>query len=261
MLVVAIAGEHLTSSQLIPDNASPHHYSLKPSDIKKLHQARLIFRIDEDLEGFLNQPLQQLEQKTPVISLAEQQGIKLITLNEQAAADHQHHRHHDLHIWLDPDNAIAMAQIISKQLSRIDPQHKQDYQNNLAQLVENIKNKDAELKKKLMPIQNKAFLVFHNAWGYFESHYGLKNVTVVSRNTINQLGISKIQKTRQLIKNNHIECLLIDPNSKTDIVDTLTSGSSAKVTQSKILGEGIPLNINSYINLIESIADGFLNCN
>lgn len=263
MLVTAIAGEQLKSVQLIPDGVSPHHYALKPSDTKQLHSASLIFRIDDDFEIFLNKSLQQINQNTSVVSLANVEGVQLISLNK----DHEDHEEHhvyshskDLHIWLDPNNAIAMSRIIAKKLAEIDPKHKQDYNDRMNQLITKIQVADEKLKIKLKPMSNKAFMVFHNGWGYFEKHYGLKNITVINQSPTDQLGVAKVKVIRNMIKRKKIECLFSEPQSKAAILQTLIKGSHAKASKLDILGSQIKINSDSYIELLDSIADGLLNC-
>ena len=260
MLVVAIAGDHLQSKQLIPDGASPHQYALKPSDIRLLHNAKLIFRIDEGLESFLNKSLGQTPPESgKILSLADTAGINLLPLSKQDS--HQHGEHaHDLHIWLDPDNAIAIAKIIAVQLSHIDPAHSDEYQSNLSQLVAKIQKIDTELKIKLKPIANKPFLVFHNAWGYFEKHYGLNNVSVINQTPAAILSAAKVKSVREEIKTKKIECLFTEPQFQLAILKTLIKNSNVKVSKLDVLGSTINLTPNSYIELLETTANSFLLC-
>lgn len=262
MLTVAIAGKHLQSRQLIPDGASPHHYSLKPSDIKQLHNAQIIFRIDEELESFLNKSLQQVSKSTQIISLADIEGIHLLPINHQKthkSAEHIHNSH-DLHIWLNPNNAIVISKIIAAKLSKIDPAHGDDYRNNLDQLISKIQTADKELKEKLKPIAETPFIVFHNAWGYFEKHYGLKNVSVINQAPTRQLGAAKIKAIREEIKAKKIVCLFSEPQLQPEIIQTLIKGSYVKVVELDVLGSQINIDSNSYIELLNTLSNGFLSC-
>jgi zinc transport system substrate-binding protein len=260
MLLTAIAGEHLQTKQLIPDGASPHHYALKPSDIRQLHNARLVFQIDKNLESFLAKPLKQ--SKAKVVSLAESQGIQLIALSSKhhGEEDQGHAHQQDLHIWLNPDNAIAMSRSIAKQLALIDPSHEKNYKANLQTLIKQIQDEDRELKTKLKPIANKPFIVFHNAWGYFEQHYGLKNITTINENPNKQLGAATVKTIRALIQAKRIECLFSEPQYPLAIIQTLSKGSQVKTSQLDVLGSKIKDNENGYVQLLRDTANGFLKC-
>lgn len=262
MLVAAIAGGHLESVQLIPDGVSPHHYALKPSDIKKLHNARLVFRIDEGLESFLNKTLQKTSETTHVISLADAKGVKLLTLDPKLIhQQHKHHSHqHDLHIWLDPNNAIAMAKQIEEKLSQLDPSHKQNYKNNAQQLIRKIQDTDQILKKRLKPVANKHVMVFHNAWGYFEKHYGLTSVTVINQSPTKQLGAITIRAIKQTIQTKNIACLFSEPQVQRPILQTLVQDSDVKLTELDVLGSHLKITPDSYINLLNYTANKFITC-
>lgn len=266
MLVVAIAGEHLRSVQLIPDGASPHNYALKPSDINKLHNAQLVFRVDENLESFLNKSLRQLGDTAQVVSLADMEGIQLIPFSPHTGehkheeGEHVHSGNNDLHIWLDPKNAIAMSRIIAKKLAEIDPEHKSSYEDKMQQLIAKIEKTDKEIQDKLKPITNKAFMVFHNAWGYFENHYGLTNVTAISLNPTKQLGAARVKEIRQMIKTKKIVCLFSEPQFQLPIIKTLVQASDVKITQLDVLGSHLKLDSESYIKLLNYTANKFISC-
>lgn len=263
MLVTAIAGKHLQSRQLIPDGASPHHYSLKPSDIKLLHNAQIIFRVDEELESFLNKSLQQVSKSTLAISLADIEGVHLLPISHQKThkqKEHSHDSNHDLHIWLDPNNAIAISKAIAAKLSKIDPTHSDDYNNNLEQLILKIHTTDKKLKEKLKLVAETPFIVFHNAWGYFENHYGLKNVSVINQAPTRQLGAAKIKAIREEIKAKKIVCLFSEPQFQAEVIQTLIKNSHVKVVELDVLGSHIDINSNSYIELLNTLSSGFLSC-
>jgi len=105
-IVLAIAGEHADVEQLIPDYASPHDYSFKPSDIRKIEKADIIFRIDEHMETQLNGAFQNIDtKKTSIVSLASTNGLMLLDSNHNHGVDahdghdkeHEEHDHHDEH--------------------------------------------------------------------------------------------------------------------------------------------------------------------
>jgi zinc transport system substrate-binding protein len=263
MLTRALAGEHLTVAQLIPDGASPHHYALKPSNIRQLQQAKLILRIDESLEQFLNKALQQLPADIPQLALSQVGGIQLREINAHAVhVDHlaEQAHHHDLHIWLDPDNAIAMSRAITDQLKKVDPQHHAAYASNLQQLITKIRAVDQRLKDTLSPIQNTPILVFHNAWGYFEAHYGITQVNTMTMQATQQLSLAKMQSIRATIQQKNIACLINEQYAPMAMVDTLSQQEQLKVISLDVLGTHIPISNNSYIELLEHTAQGFLAC-
>ena len=146
-IVLAIAGDYVQSEQLIPDYSSPHNYSFKPSDIRKVKSADVIFRIDEHMESQLNAIFENIESSTKLISLAEAKGLKLL---ESGDSHHEHesdandkqesdkYENIDFHIWTSPRNATIIAGRVTKTLSELDTKNAKNYQQNLKKFSESL---------------------------------------------------------------------------------------------------------------------------
>jgi zinc transport system substrate-binding protein len=270
MLASAIAGKHLHLVQLIPDNASPHHYALKPSNMRQLQYARLILQIDPQLEQFLNKSLYALPASTTHIVLTQLEGIQLHNLNQAESSTHNHNSHpntdakvdalKDLHIWLDPNNAIVISRAIANQLKKIDPQHSQDYAHNLQRLITKIQAVDQRLQTQLKPIQQTPILVFHNAWRYFEKHYGIQQLNSINMSAIKQISLSKAQSIQALLLEKQIHCVLDEYHSPSAILQGLAQKHHLKLHTLDVMGSQISPSANSYIELLEQTAEGFLAC-
>jgi len=255
MLASAIAGEHLHLVQLIPDGASPHHYALKPSNLRQLQQARLILQIDPKLELFLTNSLNALPASTAHIALAQLEGIQLHDLNQNEHAEHK-----DLHIWLDPNNAIIISRAIADQLKKIDPQHSQDYASNLQQLITKIQAVDQGLQTQLKPVQQTPILVFHNAWRYFAKHYGIQQINSINISAIKQISLSKAQSIQELLQEKQIRCVLDEYHEPSALLQRLAEKNQLKLQTLDVMGSQISPSANSYIELLEQTAKGFLAC-
>ena len=135
-LVTAITGENADTQQLIPDFASPHQYSLKPSEVRLLNKADLVVRIDDHLETFLEKSMRSIDAEK-LVTLSGVEGLTLLSANhdhddhektahkEESHEDEHHHdeaQHDELeaettdyHLWLSPKNAMLMATYIRDQ--------------------------------------------------------------------------------------------------------------------------------------------------
>jgi zinc transport system substrate-binding protein len=117
---------------LLQGAASPHAYSLKPSDAEALSTADAVIRVSENLEVFLDKAIATLPKKARVIDLDEAPGLTLLPVRDGGGAQHagedddddgdhdhdNHHHHHgpiDVHFWLDPANAIVIADYLARQ--------------------------------------------------------------------------------------------------------------------------------------------------
>jgi zinc transport system substrate-binding protein len=221
-LVAAVmqgAGEPML---LIGSGASPHTYSLKPSDARALQEADLIFWVGEGMETFLRKPLTSLPKGAPVIELAEAPGVLLLgrregegweshthSEHEAAAApsseenDKREHGHEhggtDMHIWLDADNARAIVRAAVASLEKADPGRAALYRSNGNHAEARIDTLDRALRSELTPLAGRPYVVFHDAYQYLEHRYGLTSVGSITVNPERRPSAQRIAAIRKKI--------------------------------------------------------------
>lgn len=223
---------------LLKPGESPHNYSLRPSKVRLLHAANLIIWVSPNIEGFLENSLRTI--KVPKIQLIDLPNLNLLNT--------------DPHIWLDPNNAQVMVQAIAATLAKIDSVHAQTYVKNANKLVIKIKALDQELKLKLAPIQDLPYLVFHDAYKYFEHHYNLAAVGSIKLSPETRLSVRRVYKLRRQIKRQNIRCIFSEPQFKSPLVRILTEGTSVKHGVLDPLGNG------SYFELLNGLANSLTSC-
>lgn len=297
-LITAVIGELSPPPLLIlKTGASPHHYTLRPSEVKALQKADLIFWGGPALESFLVKPLQSLNSSVTVIELDTTPGLLLLPQRKSAhfeahdhgeskghdhqhaddhvhAHDHQHgeHSHHgapaleniatqDMHFWLDPNNAKVLVDKIAEVLSKKDPEHQAQYLNNAKRFKKAIQELDQNLQKKLKGIQDRPFVVFHDAYQYFERHYHLNGVGAISFHPELPQSIERIQTIRNLIKTLKAKCVFREPQFKSKLVETLVEDTQASMGELDPLGEeSRPGSPNGYLLLLEQLSEGLSGC-
>ena len=140
-IVDAIVHDLNQSELLLDPNVSPHSYQMKPSDMRKLYSAKVVFWFGPELETFLEKTLTQLpENEIHVVSLFSKNKMHLHPWSN--SGDHYHENDHgesffDPHVWLDPENAIAIAKIIENTLSKLQPENATHYKKNLSHFLKN----------------------------------------------------------------------------------------------------------------------------
>lgn len=266
-LVYAIAGgsdSPLDVRQLLPDGASPHHYALKPSDMRTLGNAQIVFRIGSGLETFLDKPLANLSAKQHVITLADATGIQHLhaRAGHDAHDEQEAHDPHseDLHLWLNPENAIAMSTAIATALGEADPAHQANYLANAEQLIQKIRTTDAHIRQQLTPLKGKPYLSFHDAWQHFDTHYGLNFAGAVTLDVSRLPGAKHVQDIRHIVEEKQANCLFREPQFSPSLIKTLVEGSNIHVGELDPLGMSLPLNQETYITLLQNAADSFQRC-
>lgn len=269
---------------LVPGGASPHDYSLKPSDARTLGQARAIFWIGPDLESFLVKPLANIKNTAQSVVLMDAPGVTVLPLREggvweshephhehrseprdhpaESAPDaaHDHATGHDTHIWLDPVNAAAMVQRIVAVLSEVDPAHQADYARNGAVLTERLDRLNRQLAAELDPVRQQPYLVFHDAYQYFERRYALAAVGSVVLNPEQRPGAKRVAEIRDRIRDRNVRCVFSEPQFQPTLVETIIAGSNARRGVLDPLGAELPAGSDAYFTLLQDLARSLRRC-
>lgn len=255
---------------LLPAGASAHHYSLRPSDIRRLHQADLFYWIGPSMEGFLVEVLKQRPTGTQAV-----QELPDLYLQYFGEAEHHHHEDEteadhadaehqagslDAHLWLSSVNARLIAQRMAKDLSQLDPEHAQTYHNNLAAFMQRLDQLDLRLKQQLAPIAAKPFFVFHEAYNYFEQAYGLTHRAAFHFSEENTPGARYVAQLRTQLQETGPSCLFNEPPVRPRLAQSLTQGLPVTLAELDALGGSIPVTAQGYEQLLEHIGQSLSQC-
>jgi len=165
-----------------------------------------------------------------------------------------------LHIWLDPHNAMAMARAISAALEAVDPAHQDRYRHNTAVLLERLRALDQELTTQLAPVRNKPYLVFHDAYHYFEQRYGLSVVGSLTVSPEQKPGARRIKEIRDRIGDNRVLCVFSEPQFDSALVNTLLEDTSVKRGVLDPLGTDLAAGTDAYFQLLRNLAASLTGC-
>ncbi|MBM3104660.1 zinc ABC transporter substrate-binding protein [Pseudomonas sp. P66] len=252
---------------LLPPGASPHHYALRPSDVRRVGDAELLYWIGPDMEGFLPRVLKT--RSKPSVAVQELPGLHLRHFGEDSHShdedgdDHDHdHRPGslDAHLWLSSVNARVIAAKMAADLSGIDPANATRYQSNLKTFNERLDALDARLKKRLAAISAKPFFVFHEAFDYFESAYGLKHAGVFSVAAEVQPGAQHVAAMRKRLQEAGKTCVFSEPPLRPRLAETLTAGLPVTLAELDALGGTAPASAQGYEQLLETLGNDLAGC-
>lgn len=269
-IVLAIVGEYAQSEQLIPDHASPHNYSFKPSDIRKVNSADVVFRIDEHMEKQLNAVFGSLNSSTLLVSLAEIKGMKLLEANDphhedEHGSDSSHDDHEnvdvenvDFHIWTSPKNAMIIASTVTRTLSDLDTKNSKHYQQNFEIFSESLKEESKKISTALSKYQNSAYVVFHNSWQYFANEFRLQKPIVIDLHEGVSSGAKTVREIRNIIENENIQCVFYDASVSEARLKLLTG--KIKATKIDVLAQAIEINQSAYFNWLHQLGEQVESC-
>lgn len=255
---------------LLPVSASPHDYSLKPSDVTTLQSAQLIVWIGDEMESFLAKSIKKLPPDR-VLTLENVVEIKQHVVesdhdhhahSHKTHSKHEHHHNHDKdwHIWLSPHISEHIAEQIAKRLSETMPTQKTKIEQNLAQFKQRLAEKNQQITQQLMPLKTKGYYTFHDAYSYFERAYGLNPLGSFTINPTVAPGAKTLAKIKQNIAKNQAQCLFAEPQFTPKVIESLTQNTRAKIGQLDPLGANIPLSKTAYPEFLQALADQFSQC-
>ncbi len=277
-LVAGVMREVGEPRLLVLGGASPHEYSLRPSDARAISEADIVFWIGPELESFMVKPLQNAKGRVRSVALLDAPGVAVLPLREGGAWEpHQHHPtepvgHHsdhdhdhesgrDVHIWLDPVNAVAMARRIVAVLGDADSAHRADYERNGAALIERLNQLDQQLAGDLAPIKDRPFIVFHDAYQYFERRYGLSASGSITLSPEQRPGAKRVTEIQARIRDLGVRCVFGEPQFQPALVETAIAGSGAR---SGVLdpegGAELQAGPEAYFELLRRLADSLRTC-
>lgn len=264
---------------LLRANSSAHTYSLRPSDAQAIQRAGLIFWIGPGYEAFMAKAIKGLPQTGKVVQMSAAPGVTLLATREGGVwedddhghAGHAHgdHAHpgddadddeHDMHLWLDPQNAKAIVAAMSAALAKADPANAARYDANARASAAAIDALDAQLAAKLAPLKDKPFIVFHDAYQYYEKRYGLSAVGSITVTPDRVPGPRRLSELRKKIADQGALCVFSEPQFTSGLVGTVLSGSKARAGTLDPLGAKAPDGAAGYAGMMNDLAVTLSNC-
>ena len=272
---------------IIEGTNNPHTFVFKPSHANMIEEADIVFWIGEDLEAFMEKPLNSLAKNAKKIAFMDSDSIEKLKFREENIFDdhddhddhdghddeHEGHDDHDdhaghhdghnhgefdAHIWLDPENAKEMVKIIRDELIKIDPDGQRQYSVNAAGATLELDNLINSVEKELS--KDISYIVFHDAYQYFETRFGVKSAGALTLNPDVLPGAKQIADIQDLINDKGIKCIFSEPQYNPKIIETLGNDMNISTGVMDPLGAYIDAGPSMYSELINEIANSIKNC-
>ena len=279
-LVNAVIGDTGKTVSLIPPEISPHEFRLKPSDVRILQNSNIVFYISSHLETGIVKMFKNLPKNIKTINLMEETGIDHLSIRDNEAwelHDHDDHDKHDakdekhddhdkhdtkddIHIWLDPDNAIKIVRKINKELSLFFPKNAIIYNDNSSKLINEIESLKIELKKELLPIKDKPYIVFHDAYQYFERAFELNAIGSIALENDVASSPKQISFIKDKILKSQATCVFQEPQFDSKLVKTVVEGTKARIGILDPIGVNIVEKENFYLQLLRNMSKSLKKC-
>ncbi len=287
-----------TPDLIVQPGGSPHEYSLRPSEAKALQEADLVFWVSPDLTPWLGNAIETLATNASVTELLEADETIELTIREGALfevhehdddkhedaehkgddhaehAEGKHYEHaeeeagheghgdgaHDPHAWLSPTNAATWLNVIAGQLSATDPENAGAYFANAAAGRAELDTLTSDINAMLGPVRGGQFIVFHDAYQYFESAFDFIASGAISISDASDPSPARIAEIRARIADEGINCVLAEPQFNAGLVATVLDGTEAKTGVLDPLGSDLAPGPALYPQLMRNLASTLVEC-
>ena len=277
--LVAQVMDGVGEPELLIKQGSPHGYQMKPADAKSVAEADVVIYVSHELETFLP-PLLEKSEKAHVVEWANLPNLFPLPTRhggmwEEGEEGHDHHDHehehghdhhghhhgtYDAHLWLSIGRSKLLLAQTAETLAAADPENASKYQENATKAAAALDALQQALTAKLQPVQKQPFMVFHDAYQYFEKDYGLDAVGTVRVDPEHEPGAKRIGELHQMIANNKVACLFSEPQFPAKIVDKLAEGGKVKTAVLDPVGADLAPGKAMYGQLLGNLADSLVGC-
>jgi zinc transport system substrate-binding protein len=286
-LVAQVMGDLGTVDLVMRPGASPHSYAMRPSEAAALAGADVVFWIGEPLTPWLGKSLSTLATDARVVELLDVAGTTTLAFREGVTFEHdehddeevgahndddhdsddheeeEHHDHHegvDPHAWLDPENGKIWLDAIAAELGQLDPVNAAQYRQNAMTAKAELEGLIAGIHARLEPHSEARFVVFHDAYHYFENRFGVSALGAISLGDASDPSPSRIVQIRQAVVDANVSCVFAEPQFNTDLITAVTEGTQARTALIDPLGVGIETGAAHYKKTLSQITDSMVAC-
>lgn len=290
LIAASLLGDSAETSLLVSPDNSPHHYNMKPSDVRRLQDADLVIWVGPDLERFLIKPLK----RNPARNLAllsedghdeheEYDGNDEHTKHEEhdshsehdehakheehdehAEAEGEHHHDHDHgndpHLWMAPERILEAAELITQRLQKDYPERAAEFEERLHSFEDRLKAADSALAAQLKDVQKQGFYVFHDAFDGFVDHYGLNQLGYFTVDPGRKPGAKRLSQIRTALENSQATCVFIEPQFEAPVVRAIVGDLPVSKGMLDPLGREIPVDNDGIFNFLSALGSEIRSC-
>ena len=302
-------GELGSPDLVIQSGASPHGYSMRPSEARALSDADVVFSVSDELTPWLAKARASLAADADAVELMEVPGTLHLTYrsgptfeahhhadeassahgdaqgeehdehgdhkahDEHHDGDHEAHADHDEyhdehghdgenpHGWLDPVNAHAWLGAIAESLAAQDPEHAATYRSNAQAGQQELEALTESLSARLAQVQGTRYIVFHDAYQYFEHRFDVPASGAISLGDASTPSPARVKEIQARVRQDDIQCVFREPQYNPALIESVFEGTGVKTSiVFEPLGVGLPLGETLYPQLIERLGQGILRC-
>lgn len=275
-IVSAVMGETGQPELLLEGSLSEHRAQFTPQQIVALGEADLVFIVGQGLEAKLSQLSgSQAVNGKSFVELALAPGVATLPVRAGGAweaHDHDHGHGHDHdhdhagvlkfdpHVWLDPMNAKAMAAAVAAALAKADPANAASYAANAEAFAKSLDQEQAAIAAELAPVKDRPYVVFHDAYQYFENRFGLSAAGSIADVSAQAPSAQRLAEVRNKIVEVKAACVFREPQYDSKLLTVVIEGTGAREGVLDPLGAALTPGPEAYQQLLRNLAASLKDC-
>ncbi len=283
-IVSAVMGETGQPELLLEGSLSEHRAQFTPQQIVALGEADLVFIVGQGLEAKLSQLSgSQAVNGKSFVELALAPGVATLPVRAGGAweahdhdhdhghghgHDHDHDHDHDHagvlkfdpHVWLDPMNAKAMAAAVAAALAKADPANAASYAANAEAFAKSLDQEQAAIAAELAPVKDRPYVVFHDAYQYFENRFGLSAAGSIADVSAQAPSAQRLAEVRNKIVEVKAACVFREPQYDSKLLTVVIEGTGAREGVLDPLGAALTPGPDAYQQLLRNLAASLKDC-
>lgn len=212
-LAQQIGGDRVQVEVLVPAGEEVHSYQPKPSDVRSLQRAQLIFANGLGLDDWISRMAASAHFQGPVILLGENLGLRKGTPGEAV----------DPHVWQDVSLVRQYVRQMASAFSKLDPAGEAFYQGRALKFDAELQALDTEIRTTLgrLPAAQRQVVSGHDAFGYFAQAYGVNFIPITGRANEAEPSAAQVGALVRKIRQEKIPAIFLENNAKTQWVTRL----------------------------------------
>jgi zinc transport system substrate-binding protein len=246
---------------IVPPGVSEHDYALKPSQAAVLQDADLVVWTGPELTPWLAGPVAALASGA-TIAIEDVPGVRKLRVRTGGPFEGDAEPGHawDGHLWLDPGNAAAAARAVAAALAAADPASAAGYAANAEGFAAEADTLAAEIEARLAPLRGRRYLVFHDAYQYFERRFDFPAAGSVALGDGAAPGAARVAAIRERVRATEVVCAFAEPQFEPKLLGTVTEGTGVRSGVLDPIGAGLTPGPGLYPALMRGLADSLAAC-
>lgn len=268
-LMEIIGGETVSVSGLMGPGVDPHDYQPSTSDVNTMAEADLIAYNGLMLEERFVEVFEQMDQRG-VTSI-----VMADALNETDLLDPEEDEEdleYDPHIWFSLSHWEAVTEHVAVQLSEIDPDNGEYYQENAEAYLTELDELRTYIEERIqeVPEQSRYLVTAHDAFQYFGEEFEFEVIGLQGLNTQTEAGTGDISSLADFLVDNEISAVFVESSVSPRNIEALIEAARSRGHEVENAGElysdalgSAEEDADTYLKMyrsnIDTIVDGLAN--